>query len=253
MEDHMKTTVSTLIITALCLLFACQGKINMNAEKDAIKALAQKESTSYYNRDYEAWADCWWHDASVIHMDPMTFNYYETIGWDSLNAQRRDNFNTEQERPKRKVDWSDWHIKVDQNLAWAYFTATESMESTQGAVESSINKRELRIAEKRDGKWKLTCVVAIDKSGYEKAGKSAEGHFHNAAAKFYFDAKQPQKALEILQLCARLYPDGYIAYNFMGYIYSQTGENKLAIQNFKKSLELNPANEDAKQWLEKLK
>ena len=250
MEDHMKTRVFVLITMAFSLLIACQAYVDIKAEEEAIKALAQKESTSFYSRDYEAWADCWWHDASIMHINAGTFSYSEIVGWDSWDAQlKKDYFKTEQEFPKINVEWADWHIKVGQNMAWASFHATEKLASSQDTTEPPQPKRELRIAEKRDGQWKLTCVVAISKDDPE----NAEGNFHNAAYKFYFNLQKPKEAIECLQLCAKLYPDGYTAYNFMGYIYSQTGEKKLAIENFKKSLELNPANEDAKQWLEKLK
>ncbi len=61
------------------------------------------------------------------------------------------------------------------------------------------------------------------------------------------------EALSIFLVLAELFPDSYIAFDSLGEVYSRKGKKELAIQNFKKSLELNPDNQNAVRQLESLK
>jgi cytochrome c-type biogenesis protein CcmH/NrfG len=49
-----------------------------------------------------------------------------------------------------------------------------------------------------------------------------------------------------------LYPQSANVYDSLGEAHMTDGQKKLAIQNYKKSLELNPDNNNAKEMLEKL-
>ncbi|MBC8884093.1 tetratricopeptide repeat protein [Flavobacterium piscinae] len=61
---------------------------------------------------------------------------------------------------------------------------------------------------------------------------------------------QSNKAIDILKLLVQAYPDQWYPYSFLADFQLQAGQNEEAIKNFKKSLELNPENEQA---IEKLK
>jgi len=50
----------------------------------------------------------------------------------------------------------------------------------------------------------------------------------------------------------REYPDYWNAYDSLGEMYLDAGEKKLAIENYQKSIELNPKNESGIQQLNKL-
>ncbi|MEO8209219.1 MAG: tetratricopeptide repeat protein [bacterium] len=59
-------------------------------------------------------------------------------------------------------------------------------------------------------------------------------------------------AIEILKLNAESYPNSANVYDSMGEAYMLVGNNELAIENYKKSLELDPSNNNAIERLEKL-
>jgi predicted alpha/beta superfamily hydrolase len=61
------------------------------------------------------------------------------------------------------------------------------------------------------------------------------------------------KAIEIFSLNQQYYPNTYITYNSLGEAYKRNGDKKLAIYHYKKSLELNEHNENAKKSLLELK
>jgi CubicO group peptidase (beta-lactamase class C family) len=59
-------------------------------------------------------------------------------------------------------------------------------------------------------------------------------------------------AIEILKLNTEIYPQGFNTYDSLGEAYAHNGDKELAIQNYKKSLELNPDNASATEALKKL-
>lgn len=61
-----------------------------------------------------------------------------------------------------------------------------------------------------------------------------------------------KEAVEIFKLNVEQYPDSYNVYDSLGEGCMMNGDNKLAIAYYKKSLKLNPNNENAKKMLEQL-
>jgi len=59
-------------------------------------------------------------------------------------------------------------------------------------------------------------------------------------------------AISVMKFEVREYPDYWNAYDSLGEMYLDAGEKKLAIENYQKSIELNPKNESGIQQLNKL-
>lgn len=66
------------------------------------------------------------------------------------------------------------------------------------------------------------------------------------------EMKKFKDAIRIFELNVEAYPSSYSAYDSLGEAYMDNGEKDLAIKNYKKSLELNRANENAKKMLKRL-
>ncbi len=64
--------------------------------------------------------------------------------------------------------------------------------------------------------------------------------------------QEDQKALKVFKLNVFLHPASANAYDSLGEVYLKIKNNALAIQNYQKSLELNPKNENARKALAKL-
>jgi len=60
------------------------------------------------------------------------------------------------------------------------------------------------------------------------------------------------EAIELFKLCVQLFPDWWNSYDSLGDAYAKAGQKQLAIENYKKSLELNPANDNGKEKLKVL-
>jgi tetratricopeptide (TPR) repeat protein len=65
-------------------------------------------------------------------------------------------------------------------------------------------------------------------------------------------AKKLKEAVEIFKLNVEAYPLGFNTYDSLAEAYMNSGNNELAIQNYKKSLELNPENTGAVAMLKRL-
>ena len=64
--------------------------------------------------------------------------------------------------------------------------------------------------------------------------------------------KRVKDAIEIFKLNVEMFPQGSNTYDSLGEAYMENGDKQLAIQNYKKSLELNPKNDNAVEKLKKL-
>ena len=65
--------------------------------------------------------------------------------------------------------------------------------------------------------------------------------------------KRPEDALEALKLEVREHPDYWNGYDTLAEMYMELGEKQLAIQNYEKSIELNPDNQNGMERLKELK
>ena len=88
--------------------------------------------------------------------------------------------------------------------------------------------------QKQDSKFKLE-EGSVNQWGYE-----------------LLESSHPQEAVAVFKLNVGLYPDSGNVYDSLGEAYMKSGQRQLAIENYKKSLEKNPKNENAKEKLKEL-
>jgi tetratricopeptide (TPR) repeat protein len=72
-------------------------------------------------------------------------------------------------------------------------------------------------------------------------------------AREYSEQKKTNDAIDLLTFTSEAYPNDSATYELLGTIYMNEGKNDLAIQNFEKVLEFDPANQNATEMLKKLK
>ena len=82
---------------------------------------------------------------------------------------------------------------------------------------------------------------------------ASTGRVMNEAGYYLLGEGLVQEALEIFKLNVEAYPDSWNAYDSLGEAYMEAGDTEAAIQNYERSLELNPANSNAVRMLEKLR
>ncbi len=65
-------------------------------------------------------------------------------------------------------------------------------------------------------------------------------------------AKKTRESIAVFALNAELYPQSFNVYDSLGDAYAESGDKELAVKNYRRSLELNPKNENATRMLKKL-
>lgn len=152
----MKIFFGTVI--AICVHFAgITTSAQVQNEKDAIKAVIEHETAAFMNVDYKSWSDLWLKVpyAYWSFSDSSGTTYIE--GWDNLKKTFTDYFkNAQPSEAEITNEWID--IRVYENGAYVYFIQKLKDELDHDGTS------QMRILEKKDGKWKLVFVGAIAKS-----------------------------------------------------------------------------------------
>jgi CubicO group peptidase (beta-lactamase class C family) len=114
--------------------------------------------------------------------------------------------------------------------------------SIVSVLEKTINEKgiEAGIAQYRDLKAKQAATYDFSESELNQLGYRL------------LRSGKPKEAIEIFKLNVEAYPKGFNAYDSLAEAYSTINERELAIQNYKKSLELNPNNTNAAEVIKRL-
>ncbi len=104
----------------------------------------------------------------------------------------------------------------------------------------------------------LTHGIEAGKSQYYELKKALKGNFVltestlNALGYELNKEGHMEEAIAVLKLNVEAYPDSWNVYDSLGEAYKKSGQKEMAILNYKKSLELNPENENGKKMLQEM-
>lgn len=148
------TTQVRSFLTCLCLLISIAAFAQTDLE--AIKTVIGKETQSFMNVDRKNWAENW-HPAPYSYWsysDSTGTSFVE--GWEALNKTFDEYFKTQ--KPSKAKITNEWiEVRIYGNGAYARFVQK---------VDDEIDRDEtsqIRVLEKKEGKWKVVCVGAIAK------------------------------------------------------------------------------------------
>jgi len=150
----MKTKLSISLTSLFLLVCSC---VIAQPDKDAIKAVIEKETTAFFGVDRKNWEPNWL-DA------PYTFwSYSDSTAGSVLegteNIKRNfDEYFRTAKPSKSKIDRVWLEIRVYGSGAYARFIQKVSDEIDRDETA------EIRVLEKgKDGKWKIVCMNAVAK------------------------------------------------------------------------------------------
>lgn len=157
----MKTIQTLLLVIVIAGSASISALGQSQQDKEAIKAVIARETNSFYKVDYKSWSETW-------HKVPYAYWSYSDStgtsfveGWDALNKTFDEYFKTQ--KPSNAVVENEYiDIRVYGTGAYARFIQR---------VKDQIDRDEtsqIRVLEKKDGKWKVICVGAVAK--YPKDG-----------------------------------------------------------------------------------
>ena len=156
----MKKTISVLIAFLLIANYSCKEKIDVAKEKEAIMAVIEEETASYYASDFERWRATYLQDSTNIALFPSKsgFSYYS--GWDSISSNIKPTIVSKKEASKEVK--TPIRIKIYEGSAWIVFD-----NNTFNNKGESVNDQMVScFLEKNDGKWKIVYRSSIGVLSY---------------------------------------------------------------------------------------
>jgi hypothetical protein len=148
----MKSFPTIYFIIVLLTLLAQDSQAQH--DKDEIKAVIEQETAAFMNVDYKTWSGLWLKAPYAFwsYADSTGTSFIK--GWENLNNTYVDYFRNS--RPSEAEITHEWiEIRIYENGAYAHFI--QKVVDELDHDETS----QIRILEKKDGKWKIVCVGAI--------------------------------------------------------------------------------------------
>ncbi len=163
-------------VFVLVLLFsACQPQVDIEKEKEAIKAVINGETEAYLARDYDLFASYYVQDESNIRLFVSKDTFEITEGWEKLSGNFKESIEDDElwgEYADLKCEKSDFKIKVYSDCAWA--CNEEKITGVYQGEPFESDRFQIRILEKVEGEWKIVNLTFVEKTSYEEAEENIE-------------------------------------------------------------------------------
>jgi hypothetical protein len=155
----MKNKVLLLTTVIFIALSSCEKKIDIEKEKEAIKAVFEQEKDGFFAQNLETMAETWRQKPSSVKIFMSAEGQTKFEGWDAISKHSREEVaDTTLDRKLITVTFKDYQINIiDDESAWVMCNAL--WEGTyQGAPIKMVQTR-IQVLEKTDGKWKFALMA----------------------------------------------------------------------------------------------
>jgi len=159
----MKKAILIIITFLLIVNYSCEQKIDVEKEKEAIIALIEEETASYYASDFERWSATYIQDSTNIGMNALKSGFSFNSGWESVSSNAKSYIVGEKEAWKEVK--TPIRIKVYEESAWIVFDT----EPFNNNGESEGKQLVACFLEKDDGSWKIVYRNVIGAYSYYQA------------------------------------------------------------------------------------
>lgn len=159
----MNNLQSIILTLFLFTLSSCQGKIDIDKEKEAIIAVIEEETNAFNARDFDRLAETYIQNESTHWLGASKQEYWFNSGWDEIGTIFKEYFENNPEPGSSSYKKSNYRIKVYNESAWSI--SDQEVHSSGGEV--IWKGLEVRFLEKADGNWKIVYLFYIDTSSYD--------------------------------------------------------------------------------------
>lgn len=238
----------------LFLVFVCASasfaEKNQTKEEKAIKAVITQETNCWMDGNYDGWAETWVQAPYIFWVNSGVTFYNEFDNWEALDKRLGNMLKKRKEPRDFKVERKNFNIRVFGNGAWAIFDQHNFYKSDGKEIED-VSKG-FRTLEKIDGKWKIIFMGDIAKSEYFDTSFVKIENYVNGLGYKLLQINKIDEAIKMFKLNVDYFPDSWNVWDSLGEAFMKKGEKEKAIENYKKSLELNPKNKTAERIIKRL-
>jgi hypothetical protein len=134
--------------------------IDQQSDTTAIMQVIADESSAFWNKDFEAWAQCWQHTAYIRRIGWWARGGITvTEGWDALSSRVKTTMAAypEPNPTAARVRRENVNLRISGSMAWVTF---DQYGEDTGDLEMDMAglSRETRVLEKQNGEWKIVYV-----------------------------------------------------------------------------------------------
>lgn len=145
--------LSTLMLAFLP--FVSQVTSSVASDQEAIMLLVERESQAFWDKDFQAYADCWAHEDYIRTMGWWAAGGITVIeGWSERGSRTKkfmdENPEINPQNPVRK----NINIRLGKDMAWITFDQY-GKDTNDPVFDMPGLSRETRILEKINGQWKI--------------------------------------------------------------------------------------------------
>ena len=242
----MKHNVFFALLIVLLSLNTLTASAN-NAEVEAIKKLIIEDNKAVEQFDleksFEFRAD---HRHVAIFSNDSLF-----VGFETIKTRIKKRFAQSKQFVKEiKISVSNIDVEVFGNAASATYDY-EGKIVLNNDLENTVTGKMLHYFIKNNGAWQIAFG-----GSYEIKSSIAENPIEqklNEMGYQFLSKNEVDKAIEIFKTNVFLFPESANTFDSLGEAYMIKGNKQLAIENYEKSLQLNPQNKNAEMKLNELK
>ncbi len=155
---------------------SCQEKIDIEKEKEAIKAVVEKETNAFWARDLDQQLECFIQDETTTWVNAGRDGLGDGDGWENIRNSYireflgKDDFYENYPESNRKVKNKYYKIKVYKDCAWVVYDEYYVFEN-----DSIIDgPKAIRFLEKVDDEWKLVLLSNHSREDTKEEDPDAE-------------------------------------------------------------------------------
>lgn len=214
--------------------------------------MVRTETEAYFNRNLEAWKTAWQHDPKIRRTFISGNGVSTTAGWDSAQAEMERSFKQYPDATPVQITTENSTLLTNGTLAWIDYDqqlTASGMDTANGNGRS----HEYRVLVKEPDGWKIATQITTFPQSFNANNPQAIENNLNATGYQLLTAKKVNDAIDVFKLNVKLFPNSWNAYDSLGEAYALAGNKKLAIENYEKSMKLNPKSESGPAALAKLK
>jgi hypothetical protein len=156
----MKKHVGFILLAFMTAIFflSCEKKVDIDKEKEAIKAVFDAEKDAFFSRNPVAMADCWAHESTSAKLymgakGQRLFESFDSVKVHDESITKDDSW----DRSQVKVTFTNYQIDVMEESAWVLCDA-----HWDGIFRGdTINMVQTRISvlKKIEGNWKFALIA----------------------------------------------------------------------------------------------
>ena len=245
----MKKTILLIVLILSCVT---QVLLSQTPEEETLKKLVSLETEAFSKGDSTTWKSLYVQDGRTNKTFVQNGYCSSIIGWDSISSIMTERFKARKKpSPYTDVQKTNYVIHAtDQQASLVY----DQRRSAPGNDTLPVyTTREFRTLSKDNNQWKIVSTITIDTLSFTSTDPQYIEDLFNATGYSFLRDKKLKEAIEVFKLNVKMYPKAWNTYDSLGEGYAAMGDKNLAIENYEKSIKLNPENKTGIEILKKLK